>query len=110
MIEDCLNLLREIELQLAAGSDVATACRSAECLTVGHRESKCLSRFGDRWIAGARGWCFSNVVLIEVMQLEHHGRKNEMCIQGFIQPSETRCYRLLALNMLAQDILPKAVD
>lgn len=27
--EDCLKLLREIELQLAAGSDVATACRSA---------------------------------------------------------------------------------
>ena len=27
--EDCLRLLREIELQLAAGSDVATACRSA---------------------------------------------------------------------------------
>ena len=27
--EDCLKLLREIELHLAAGSDVATACRSA---------------------------------------------------------------------------------
>jgi transposase-like protein len=27
--EDCLKLLREIELQLAAGSDVGTACRSA---------------------------------------------------------------------------------
>ena len=27
--EDCLKLLREIELQLAAGSDVATSCRSA---------------------------------------------------------------------------------
>jgi putative transposase len=27
--EDCLRLLREIELQLAAGSDVPTACRSA---------------------------------------------------------------------------------
>ena len=27
--EDCLKLLREIELQLAAGSDVVTACRSA---------------------------------------------------------------------------------
>jgi putative transposase len=27
--EDCLRLLREIELQVAAGSDVPTACRSA---------------------------------------------------------------------------------
>jgi putative transposase len=27
--EDCLKLLREIELQLAAGSDVPGACRSA---------------------------------------------------------------------------------
>jgi len=27
--EDCLRLLREIELQLAAGSDVPMACRSA---------------------------------------------------------------------------------
>jgi putative transposase len=27
--EDCLKVLREIELQLAAGSDIATACRSA---------------------------------------------------------------------------------
>ena len=27
--EDCLRLLREIELQLAAGSDVPSACRSA---------------------------------------------------------------------------------
>ncbi len=27
--EDCLKLLREIELQLAAGSDIATSCRSA---------------------------------------------------------------------------------
>ena len=27
--EDCLKLLREIELQLATGSDVVTACRSA---------------------------------------------------------------------------------
>ena len=27
--EDCLKLLREIELQLAAGSDVPTACRTA---------------------------------------------------------------------------------
>ena len=27
--EDCLKLLREIELQLAAGSDVPAACRSA---------------------------------------------------------------------------------
>lgn len=27
--EDCLKLLREIELHLAAGSDVGTACRSA---------------------------------------------------------------------------------
>ena len=27
--EDCLKLLREIELQLAAGSDVPSACRSA---------------------------------------------------------------------------------
>ncbi len=27
--EDCLKLLREIELQLAAGSDVPTACRAA---------------------------------------------------------------------------------
>ena len=27
--EDCLMVLREIELQLAAGSDVPTACRSA---------------------------------------------------------------------------------
>ena len=27
--EDCLKLLREIELHLAAGSDVVTACRSA---------------------------------------------------------------------------------
>ena len=27
--EDILNLLRQIELSLAAGSDVATACRSA---------------------------------------------------------------------------------
>ena len=26
--EDCLKLLREIELQLAAGSDIASACRS----------------------------------------------------------------------------------
>ena len=26
--EDCLKVLREIELQLAAGSDVPTACRS----------------------------------------------------------------------------------
>ena len=27
--EDCLKLLREIELQLAAGSDVPSACRAA---------------------------------------------------------------------------------
>ena len=27
--EDCLKVLREIELQLAGGSDVPTACRSA---------------------------------------------------------------------------------
>ena len=27
--EDCLKLLREIELQLAAGSDVSSACRAA---------------------------------------------------------------------------------
>ena len=27
--EDCLRLLREIELQLSAGSDVPSACRSA---------------------------------------------------------------------------------
>ena len=27
--EDCLRLLREIELQLAAGADVPSACRSA---------------------------------------------------------------------------------
>jgi len=27
--EDCLKLLREIELHLSAGSDVVTACRSA---------------------------------------------------------------------------------
>ena len=27
--EDCLKLLREIELHLASGSDVVTACRSA---------------------------------------------------------------------------------
>ena len=27
--EDCLKRLREIELQLAAGSDIATSCRSA---------------------------------------------------------------------------------
>lgn len=27
--EDCLKLLREIELQLAAGSDLTSACRSA---------------------------------------------------------------------------------
>ena len=26
--EDCLKVLREVELQLAAGSDVAAACRS----------------------------------------------------------------------------------
>ena len=26
--EDCLKLLREIEVQLASGSDVATACRA----------------------------------------------------------------------------------
>ena len=27
--EDCLKVLREIELQLAAGSDIPTACRCA---------------------------------------------------------------------------------